>query len=88
MQTPARTFVLIPAFNEAATIRELAERALAIVPHVIVVDDGSTDGTGAKLAGLPITLLTHERNLGKAASTTRGTSAACCTWRTNSRGAS
>jgi glycosyltransferase involved in cell wall biosynthesis len=66
------TFVLIPAYNESATIRGLAERALAAVPNVIVVDDGSTDGTGAQLAGLPVTLLTHERNLGKAQSLWRG----------------
>lgn len=64
----SRTFVVIPAFNEAATIRALVRRVLAAVPDVIVVDDGSTDGTGAQLAQLPITVLTHERNLGKAAS--------------------
>lgn len=72
MHAPAHTFVLIPAYNEAATIRGLVERALARVPRVIVVDDGSTDGTGAALAQLPITLLTNERNLGKAASLWRG----------------
>jgi len=67
-----RTFVVIPAFNEAATIRSLVQRVLAAVPDVIVVDDGSTDGTGTELANLPVTLLTHERNLGKAASLWRG----------------
>jgi len=40
--------VVIPAYNEAATIRAVAERALAQVPTVIVVDDGSSDGTGAE----------------------------------------
>jgi glycosyltransferase involved in cell wall biosynthesis len=72
VHTPARTFVVIPAFNEAATIRSLVQRALPTVPDVIVVDDGSTDGTGAQVARLPITLLTNERNLGKAASLWRG----------------
>ena len=67
-----RTFVLIPAYNEAATIRALAERVLESVAQVVVVDDGSTDGTGAQLAGLPLTLLTNPRNLGKAASLWRG----------------
>jgi len=71
-RTSSGTFVLIPAFNEAATIRGLVERALEIVPHVIVVDDGSTDGTGAELAGLPVILLANGRNLGKAASLWRG----------------
>jgi glycosyltransferase involved in cell wall biosynthesis len=66
------TFVLIPAFNEASTIRGLAERALEVVPRVIVVDDGSTDGTAARLDGLPVTVLVNERNLGKAASLWRG----------------
>jgi len=69
---PACTVVLIPAYNEAATIRGVVEGALEAVPHVIVVDDGSTDGTGKKLADLPIVLLTNERNLGKAASLWRG----------------
>jgi glycosyltransferase involved in cell wall biosynthesis len=68
----AQTAVLIPAFNEAATIRDLVLRTLAMVPDVIVVDDGSTDGTRGALARLPITLLTNERNLGKAASLWRG----------------
>lgn len=64
--------VLIPAFNEAATIRDLVQRALTMVPDVVVVDDGSSDATAAQLAALPITLLRNERNLGKAASLWRG----------------
>ena len=72
VRSPSATFVLIPAFNEAATIRGLAQRALAVVPNVIVVDDGSSDGTKARLDGLPITVLANERNLGKAASLWRG----------------
>jgi glycosyltransferase involved in cell wall biosynthesis len=68
----AHTVVLIPAFNEAATIRNLVLRTLAVVPDVIVVDDGSIDGTRGALMRLPITVLTNERNLGKAASLWRG----------------
>ena len=65
-------FVLIPAFNEAETIRALAERALLMAPNVVVVDDGSSDSTVAELRGLPITLLRNERNIGKAASLWKG----------------
>jgi glycosyltransferase involved in cell wall biosynthesis len=38
---------IVPAFNEAATIRQLLERvdALDLEKQIIVVDDGSTDGT-------------------------------------------
>lgn len=63
---------VIPAFNEARTIRDVATRTLQHVPVVIVVDDGSTDQTDAELAGLPIVLIRNERNRGKAYSLARG----------------
>ena len=72
MRPTSDTVVLIPAFNEVATIRSLVKRALQVIPDVIVVDDGSTDGTGAQLVRMPITLLSNGRNLGKAASLWRG----------------
>lgn len=68
--------VVIPAYNEGRTIRDVVTRCLAFVPDVIVVDDGSTDDTVRQLDGLPITLLRHERNLGKAASLWDGMQAA------------
>jgi glycosyltransferase involved in cell wall biosynthesis len=64
--------LVIPAFNEVATIREVASTALRFVPRVIVVDDGSTDGTSTELDGLKIELLRNDTNLGKAASLWRG----------------
>lgn len=64
--------VVIPAYNEAATIRDLAVRSRKLCRNVIVVDDGSTDGTAACLSGLDIELIHHERNLGKAAALWRG----------------
>ena len=64
--------VLIPAFNEAATLRDLVSRVLKVVPNVVVIDDGSSDASVAQLHGLPVTLLRNERNLGKAASLWRG----------------
>ncbi|MFY9314722.1 MAG: glycosyltransferase family 2 protein [Burkholderiales bacterium] len=64
--------VVIPAYNEARTIREVAARALAQLPLVIVVDDGSTDATAAALEGLPVILLRNDSNRGKAGSLRRG----------------
>jgi len=67
-----RYAIVIPACNEAATIADVAARAAAVAATVIVVDDGSTDGTGERVAALPVTLLRNERNLGKGASLWRG----------------
>ncbi len=64
--------VVIPAYNEALTIRDIASRALAQIHDVIVVDDGSTDGTAAQVSGLPVTLISNPQNLGKGASLWRG----------------
>lgn len=71
-----RFAVVIPAYNEAVTIRDIAARALKICPQVIVVDDGSVDGTARALDGLAVQLLRNDRNLGKAASLWRGAQAA------------
>ena len=60
-------WIAIPAYNEERTIRGLAQAALALCPRVIVVDDGSSDGTAVELDGLPVTLLRHAVNQGKAA---------------------
>ena len=67
-----RYAIVIPARNEAATIADVAARASAVAASVIVVDDGSTDGTHERVAGFPVVLLRNERNLGKAATLWRG----------------
>jgi len=61
-------WIAIPAYQEERTVRALAQDALAQCPRVIVVDDGSNDGTDSCLEGLPVTLLRHAHNQGKAAS--------------------
>lgn len=65
-------WVVIPAYNEAATVRDVALRARQQCTHVIVVDDGSTDGTAEVVTGLDVILLRNEKNLGKAGSLCRG----------------
>lgn len=67
--------VVIPAYNEEATIRGVAERARAQVNEanqVIVVDDGSADDTSQALEDLDVMVLRNESNLGKAGSLWRG----------------
>lgn len=65
--TPDRIAVVIPALNEALRIREVVEAALRHCPNVILVDDGSDDGTADAVAGLPVTVLRHASRLGKGA---------------------
>jgi len=74
--------VVIPCFNEAATILDLLERvrsAPVASKQIIVVDDGSIDGTRELLQGLradDLTVLLHERNRGKGAALATGFAAA------------
>lgn len=65
--TDYRTAVIIPAYNEALRIGAVIEPALATrsIQDVIVVDDGSIDGTREAAAGYDITLVGHPINRGK-----------------------
>ena len=65
--TPERIAVVVPALNEALRIREVVQGALRHSPNVIVVDDGSDDGTAEAIADLPVVLLRHETRRGKGA---------------------
>jgi glycosyltransferase involved in cell wall biosynthesis len=68
-----RVSFLVPAFNERSTILEVLERvdALGLDRQVIVIDDGSTDGTNEVLRewhiAHPDTVLLHQENAGKGA---------------------
>jgi glycosyltransferase involved in cell wall biosynthesis len=80
--------VVIPAFNEAATIERVLRRvSKAPLPaqvelEIVVVDDASTDGTQAKLQELTAAgeyafkLVLHEQNQGKGAALRSGFAAA------------
>jgi uncharacterized protein (DUF2062 family) len=64
--------VVAPSFNNASTLAWIVRRVRALDLPLIVVDDGSTDGTAEILAGLAaadagVTVVTHARNRGKAA---------------------
>ena len=73
-----RISVVVPVYNEADTIADIVERIRAvegIALELIVVDDGSDDGTREELEALRSridTLVFHERNQGKGAALRTG----------------
>jgi glycosyltransferase involved in cell wall biosynthesis len=60
-----RFAVAIPAYEAADSVASVVRRALAMGAYVVVVDDGSQDGTGdaARMCGVPV--LANAVNLGK-----------------------
>ncbi|NBB93689.1 MAG: glycosyltransferase [Gammaproteobacteria bacterium] len=70
------TAAVIPAHNESRTIRQLVEAVGPQVDHLVVVDDGSTDGTAEAVRDLDAQLIRHETAGGKAAALATGFAAA------------
>ena len=68
-------YIIVPAFNEVENLDRLFSSVMKLkdeFPYLdlifILVDDGSTDGTGSRAIelskGLAFVLLTHEKNIG------------------------
>ena len=73
MNPTGRFAILIPIYNHAEGIVSVIERARPLALPIWVVDDGSTDGTTACLRNVAgITVLRHEKNLGKGAAILTG----------------
>lgn len=64
--------IIIPAYNAEKTIAAVATEALSQGLPLLVVDDGSSDGTLDRLKGLPLDLISHSRNMGKGAALKTG----------------
>jgi glycosyltransferase involved in cell wall biosynthesis len=56
---------LVPAYNEAGTIADVVRGVLPFVSQVLVVDDGSTDGTGDYARAAGASVIAHRSNQGK-----------------------
>jgi glycosyltransferase involved in cell wall biosynthesis len=78
---PFSVSVIVPAYNEAATIATVLSRlaALPFKPEIIVVDDCSSDGTSQVVADAGISncrVIRHEKNKGKTGALLTGFAAA------------
>ncbi len=66
------TTVVIPAFNESATIAGVIRSVKPFVDKIVVVDDGSSDSTGDEARAVGATVIRHEHNSGYDASLNYG----------------
>ena len=70
--------VVMPVYNEVATVEQVIDRVLGldIDVELVIVDDGSTDGTRELLSELDregVKVVLHEKNQGKGASISENT---------------
>ena len=74
MAEPSSVSVVIPAYNEAAVIAEVVTSLASAGPwhEIIVVDDGSTDGTCARATSAGATVVRHPYNKGNGAAVKSG----------------
>ena len=74
MAEPSSVSVVIPAYNEAAVIAEVVTSLASAGPwhEIIVVDDGSTDGTCTRATSAGATVVRHPYNKGNGAAVKSG----------------
>jgi glycosyltransferase involved in cell wall biosynthesis len=65
-------WIVVPAFNEAAVIGEVIADVRSVFDHVVCVDDGSDDDTGALALQAGAHLVRHPVNLGQGAAIQTG----------------
>lgn len=64
--------VLIPSYQSADTVVDVAREVLPFASVVLVVDDGSTDDTAHRLESAGLTFVSHDVNRGKGAALRTG----------------
>jgi glycosyltransferase involved in cell wall biosynthesis len=81
-ETRVKVSVIIPCYNERETIEDVIRRVreVGVASEIVVVDDGSTDGSREILQSLPkedgLRVIYHEKNQGKGAAVRTGFRAA------------
>jgi glycosyltransferase involved in cell wall biosynthesis len=65
-------WLVVPLYNEAAVIEEVLRTARAVFPHVVCVDDASTDGSAERAEAAGAVVVRHPFNLGQGAALQTG----------------
>jgi glycosyltransferase involved in cell wall biosynthesis len=63
---------VVPLFNEETVIASVVENALPVFPHIVCVDDGSSDGSAAAALAAGAVVVPHPINLGQGAALQTG----------------
>ena len=74
MQDYQDVWLVIPVYNEETVIADVLAHALRTFPHIVCVDDGSSDGSYLRILGSGAHLLRHPINLGQGAALQTGLS--------------
>lgn len=72
MNVAGRAAVVVAVHNEAQVLASVLEDLLAVFPHVVVVDDGSSDDSAAIAHAAGAVVLRHAVNLGQGAALQTG----------------
>ena len=72
MTNSSKIAAVIPAYQEEKHVGEVAQRARTQLEHVLVVDDGSTDGTAQRAQSAGVEVVVHPQNRGKGESIKTG----------------
>lgn len=65
-------WLVVPLYNEGAVVGDVIEEALPSFPHIVCVDDGSTDDSAERAHEAGATVVRHAVNLGQGAALQTG----------------
>lgn len=71
-QAPARTWLIVPLYNEGEVVRDVVASAREVFPHIVCVDDGSVDDSVEQARAGGAVVVQHPFNLGQGAALRTG----------------